>query len=109
MEIWARSDYGRASEKAENLLRWMLEDGCDGVVLPDDRSYLLGIQAWTRSGRRLATGRIEGILETLSRDRRVKVSWSVLQEIRRLTEKSGLTPKMQRAIDQTSKTHNLDS
>lgn len=88
MEIWLHSDFGRAPEKVEDIFRWMVNDGCQGLVRPDDRSYLLAINAWARSGRRVAASRIDAILDILGRDGCAEARRSVLHALPRVLENS---------------------
>jgi len=91
LKLWLHSDDGRAAEKAESLLRWLKDDGCGGVLHPDELSYLHVIDTWSRSERRSAASRIEALLGMMSSDPNTKVNSAILDHVHEATKRCGVS------------------
>eukprot|EP00977_Amphora_coffeiformis_P004613 scaffold1000_cov166-Amphora_coffeaeformis.AAC.3 len=103
LKLWVHSTDGRAPEKAENLLRWLNDDGCEGVLRPDEVSYVHVIDAWGRSERRSAASRIEAVLRMMGSDPNIKAKSSVLDHIHEATERCGASMKTKKHLEEMCK------
>ena len=103
LQLWSRSNDGRAPERTEALLSWAEGSDAIGRLRPDEQSYLHTIRSWAKSGRRIAPYRIENLLQHLQDCSYIEFSRAFIDDVEKAVALCGKTPLIENHLKEMCK------